>query len=63
MKKVLGSPHSIIWSYFSLLRNLSYHSTEITNTNEKRENNLLVILMAVTVVEAFYKFFFLVYFH
>lgn len=58
MKKVLGSPHSIIWSYFSLLRNLSYHSTEITDTNEKRENNLLIILMAVTVVETFYNIYF-----
>ncbi len=55
---VIGSPHSIIWSYFSLLKNLSWHSDEVNSAKEKRENNLLVILMTITVVETFYNLFF-----
>ncbi len=58
MKTVLGSPHSIIWTYFNLLRNLSYQTDKIKNVKEKRENNLLVILMAVTTVETFYNIYF-----
>jgi hypothetical protein len=57
-KKTLASNQSILWSYYNVLRSLVFENKKATNSNEKRENALLVIIMSITIIEAFLNIYF-----
>ena len=58
MEKVLGSPQSILWVYYNILRILilDFHNT--TDENEKKEKAFLVIIVSVTIIDAFLNIYF-----
>lgn len=58
MNKALASNQSILWSYYNVLRSLVFDNKKTTNASEKRENALLVIIMSVTIIEAFLNIYF-----
>jgi len=59
MNKVLASNQTIISTYYNILRNLVFDYREAINENEKKEKALLVVIMSVTIIEAFLNIYFL----
>ena len=54
----LGSPNSIIWTYFRILTNSSNKISSIENEKEKKETIFITIIIAITVIEAFINIYF-----
>jgi len=58
MNKVLASNQTIISSYYNILRKLVFDYKDAINENEKKEKALLVVIMSVTIIEAFLNIYF-----
>jgi len=56
--KVLSTPNRIVWSYFSALRRMCYQVEEHSHESHKREDAVLCVITAVTVVEVFLNVYF-----
>lgn len=56
--KILSTPNKMVFSYFSALRRMCYQVEKHSTESHKREDSLLCIITAVTVVEVFLNVYF-----